>query len=34
MLFVTLLLIGLVGLTMLHWRVPTPQRAIPAVSSE
>jgi MFS family permease len=33
-LFVTLLLIGLVGLTALHLRVPTPQRAIPAVSSE
>jgi len=34
LLFVTLLLIGLVGLAMLHWRVPTPQRAVPAVSSE
>jgi len=34
MLFATLLLIGLVGLMMLHWRVPTPQRAAPAVSSE
>jgi MFS family permease len=34
MLFATLLLIGLVGLTTLHWRVPTPQRSAQPAASE